>query len=249
MNDNLQPEFDAPINVAVCIPTCGTVEPATAICIAAMAGVSLLHRIRVYLINQDLSGIARNRNSLVQQAMDSGAEYLLFIDSDMTFPADMLARLIKREKSIVGVPYPRRAKPFGLLGMPVDPANSQSGCVPFVFLPAGLMLIKIDVLAEMRWPWFFEHYEYQGDKPADQFFYAVQDLYGKALPQDIFAAIMDHCQDFKSEDVSEDVNFCRKARRCGHEIYADLDLLREVGHIGTQVVRVSGAPDAPEAAE
>ena len=41
------------------------------------------------------------RNDMAQVAMHNGADYVLWIDSDMTFPADALQRLLALDKDVV----------------------------------------------------------------------------------------------------------------------------------------------------
>ncbi len=51
------------------------------------------------------------RNMLVKDAMDWGANYLLWADADHEFPPDALLRLLSHNLPIVGANYPRRASP------------------------------------------------------------------------------------------------------------------------------------------
>lgn len=49
------------------------------------------------------------RNSMAQAAMDENCDYVLWIDSDMTFPADALERLMAHDKDVVtGLYFQRR---------------------------------------------------------------------------------------------------------------------------------------------
>jgi len=229
-----------PISVCICLPTCGAMEPMTATNIAALCAYSSVQGIQTLVANQDTTGIAKNRNSLCQTTLDTGADYMLFIDSDMIFPANMLVRLLAHKREIIGVPYPRRGPPFSMLGMPLEPGKDQSGVVEFEFLPTGLLLISTEVLRTIRWPWFYESYQYQGDTEAEKAALAIADLLRihelpAAFKQQIADVII---EGWTSQDVSEDINFCRKARRYGYKIWGELDICREIGHIGTQIVRV-----------
>src|SRR5947208_1793411 len=52
------------------------------------------------------------RNKLAQRAIDAGAEWLMFIDDDHTFPKDLLLRLLAHDKPVVGALYMQRMVPF-----------------------------------------------------------------------------------------------------------------------------------------
>lgn len=49
-----------------------------------------------------------------------------------------------------------------------------------------------------------------------------------------------HGQNEQGGDIGEDIVFCRRLRGCGHEIYIDHDLSKEVGHIGQYTYRTVG---------
>lgn len=56
-----------------------------------------------------------SRNQLAKQAMKAKADYILWLDSDMTFPADTMQKMIKHMedgKDIVSALYFRRRVPF-----------------------------------------------------------------------------------------------------------------------------------------
>src|ERR1700754_4624972 len=54
------------------------------------------------------SDIAYNRNSLVRDALDWGADYLLFADVDHYIPPNGLQRLLSLDRDVVGINYLRR---------------------------------------------------------------------------------------------------------------------------------------------
>jgi len=235
-------------SVCICVPATGVHKSHMSLALASLSTVSALHGLQIGINGQDLAGIARNRNLLVQIATDSGAEYVLFLDSDMEFPPDMLLRLLAHEKDIVGVPYPKRRHPYELLGAPLNPAAAQSGLAEFEWLPGGLMLIKTDVFRKIASPWYFESYPYDGSLET-QFAACIRDAFAAPMPDCVMDALTGtemlkawFDNEFQTQrltqDRSEDTNFCRKARRHGFQIWADLDLLREIGHIGEHTIRV-----------
>ena len=97
-------------------------------------------------------------NKLVRTAQEYKADYVLFIDSDMMFPKDALARLIDHDRDIVGATYCKRAPPFEIIGKTVAGDMPCSGLVEAEWLPAGMLLIRASVFERMAFPWFYESY-------------------------------------------------------------------------------------------
>ena len=255
-NLQLRPSADISRNpaVTIAVPALGTHRSLTSISLAAMAAHSIMSGIQINLVGQDLSGISRNRNSLCQVAIETRSTHILQIDSDMTFPPDLLVRLLLHGKDIVGVPYPRRAPPYELLGRPKYPERGdQSGLVEMAMLPAGLLLIKLDALKRIPQPWFFESYKY-GEHPFTQFRNVLKDAFSRKIPACSLDQIcktayetgfLNETGDMPlTQERSEDINFGFKAQRHGFQLWGDLDLLREIGHCGDQVVRVGGTPES-----
>jgi len=110
--------------------------------------------------------IMHSRNKLMQQALDCGASHILFLDSDMTFPPDVLDRLIAHRVGIVGADYVNRVAPHALNGTQdmatrVAPLTSR-GLLPMLTLPFGCILIDLKTLVGMSRPWF-KYLEGEGD--------------------------------------------------------------------------------------
>lgn len=56
------------------------------------------------------SSIARNREQLVSEAQKWEAEWILWLDTDHTFPSNTLLRLLSLNRPVVGANYPRRSE-------------------------------------------------------------------------------------------------------------------------------------------
>src|SRR5579872_3430273 len=123
------------------------------LCAKARAVTSKLH-----VMNRKSSRTAENRNHIARAALEAQADYLLFLDSDMIFPADTLALLLAHGKDIAGGTYVKRVPPHTVLGVPLDgaPNTYASGCVEVKGIPTGCMLIKTSVLKTLPEPWFME---------------------------------------------------------------------------------------------
>lgn len=141
--------------VAVCYPSSDMVHADFAL---ALAGLCLAaHPIPVTVINAKSSIVAEARNNGVEDARQSGAEYLLFLDSDMVFPLTLLHRLLVHRKDIVGALYTKRLPPYDLLGKAVasQPVPDANGLVEMARLPTGCMLIRMAVFDALSKPYFY----------------------------------------------------------------------------------------------
>lgn len=135
-------------------------------------------------------------------------DYLLFIDSDITFPAWSLERLISHNKDIVGGMYFKKLPPhlplvYSQKGWSHSPiANPPSTLFQCDGIGTGFLLIKKTVL---------------------------KDLYEKK-----FAAKngfpFNFIQKPDGNDIGEDLAFCMRARKKGYKIWCDPSIPLE--HIG-----------------
>jgi hypothetical protein len=151
--------------------------------------------------------IANQRAELCLDAMREDCSHVLFIDSDMRFPQDMIGRLLKHDLDIVATNCARRRMPTGptaqlykengerelVWTMPESTGLQEVGSVGM-----GVMLIKKNVFAALAEPWFETPWR------------------------------MD-----KRGYIGEDVYFCQKAAAAGFKIWIDHDVSKEIGHIGT----------------
>ena len=143
--------------------------------------------------------VARARNKLVADFLATDCTHLLFLDSDMTFPYDALARLLSHQKDIVGATYVRRRFPHGLLGSKIDGSAEvpTTGLVQMAEMPTGCLLIKMDCFDLIEKPYF--RHKVSGDHM-----------------------------------IGEDILFCRTMTALGKEIWCDMDLSLQLGHLGQE---------------
>lgn len=151
--------------------------------------------------------IANQRAELSLDAMREGCSHILFIDSDMRFPQDMISRLLAHDVDIVAANCARRRMPTGptaqiykengerelVWTMPDSTGLQEVGSVGM-----GVMLIKAGVFKALSEPW------YETPWRTDKRGY-----------------------------IGEDVFFCNKARDAGFKIWIDHDVSKEIGHVGT----------------
>ncbi len=165
------------------------------------------------------SVISKNRNMLVESAQAWGATHILQIDSDQTFPANGLPRLLAYDKDIVCATTSRR---MGEDRSPVaEPADRNTltpyqKLVPMKLVGFPFMLIKMSVFEKMRKPYF-------ADPPR---------------------WMMDPNQPDADDLVQEDEYFCMRATEAGFEVLCDMELSMEIGHVGSTVYYIKNPNDA-----
>lgn len=156
------------------------------------------------------------RAMLTEQALlaEPRATHLLWIDDDMGFPADALARLMAHDLPIVGGLCHNRRPPYAPVLMrkhdPVWGFNEESYGFMFDYIPGELLEVDATGGAFIL--------------VRREVFDAVEAKFGKRswwLPEG---------------DRSEDISFMERVRACGYKIFVDTSL--EIGHV-TEVVLTS----------
>lgn len=146
--------------------------------------------------------IADARNSLVQQAQNEGAEYLLMLDTDQIYPPDTLEKLLSHKVDICGVSVHRRYPPFDRIFFRgnveklehVREDEMYSGeLIEIDATGTGCLLIDMSVFDDIEYP-YFEFSHTKTGKP-----------------------------------IGEDINFCHKARAAGRRVFVDTSI--KVGHL------------------
>lgn len=256
----------APQNAAkvmFCIPSGRSWESRTACSVAGMATFTALNGKSIGISNLEGSMITKSRNDLVQIAINANFDYIMWIDTDMVFPPDSLLKLLAHNKDIVGSTYNKRVPPYETLGRlkgeaPVD--LLKGGLREAELLPGGFLLVKVDVYRKLRWPWYFETYQWQGENGVDALKNYLRDNFNAHAPEDLLATLDDSplaawLNDVHSKEsannpwryFSEDVNFCRKAIKNGNRIWCDLNITFNMIHLGVLEVTCKPPQDAAPA--
>ncbi len=193
--------------VAVCVPSGDMVHKGFAMSLALLAYECRSHdglpRVPLEIVGTQSSLIVINRCLAVARAQQLGVDYVLFLDSDMQFPADTLRRLLAHGKDIVGATYVQRVPPHRLLGIYLPETKLTTDRPHEVLaLPAGCLLIKLSIFDGMPEPYFH-------------------------------TPVIEHAGD--RAFMSEDYYFCNVARERGHQIWCDVALSEQIGHIGSYV--------------
>lgn len=181
------------------VPSGDMIHTDFAFCLAGLVLQSSMMGINNAAANAKSTYVHAGRNILVEQAQNLNATHLLFLDSDMTFPYEALARLLSHQKDIVGATYVRRRFPHGLLGSKIDGSAEvpTTGLVQMAEMPTGCLLIKMDCFNLIEKPYF--RHKVSGDHM-----------------------------------IGEDILFCRTMTALGKEIWCDMDLSLQLGHLGQE---------------
>ena len=117
------------MKIAICTPCYSTVLSEFAHDLAKMmlrtAGARIVFNgeptvPEIEIFMRQSSMLAAVRNRLVKDALDWGANYLLWIDPDHSFPPESLLRLLSLNLPVVGVNQPRRTSPTGPTATDLD---------------------------------------------------------------------------------------------------------------------------------
>lgn len=210
--DIKQPEQEKPrpLRVVVAVPVEGHVEIGMAWSLArATAHFAAIpydgeKAIQVEFIEGSM--LPEMRRRLVARALHLEATHIMWLDSDMKFPPDTIARLLNHNLPVVCANYPRKnieAKPTAYLSSDdyvgsVWSGENATGIQEVTMAGMGCMLTHVDVFDKVKPPIF------------------------SFVPQG---------PDFV-KDMGEDVYFCQELYRAGIPIYVDHDLSKQVAHIG-----------------
>lgn len=201
---------DKTANIAICVPVRDSVTSVFAFCLAQLmkkcgeAG----QRVQLFMVNG--SEVAMQRQQLVDEALESSCTHILWIDSDMRFPADTIQRLLSHKKDIVGANYSTRVKPHRPVAF-----KSKENLDKRVFLGegleqvfavgSGLLLVNRTVYENMSKP----HYSVEWNENYTNL-------------------------------VGEDIYFCNKANDCNYKVFIDNDLSKIISHVGVQEFTIKG---------
>ena len=97
--------------------------------------------------------IVSSRTWLVNEAIKNGGTHILFVDSDMVFPPQVINRLLSHGKEIVGVQYNKREFPLKGVYEPLG-EKSETELYKAKHVGTGLMLIDLSIFTKLGSPWF-----------------------------------------------------------------------------------------------
>jgi hypothetical protein len=196
------PESKPRPRVLVAIPSPDQVNANFAMALATTLYLAGLKRIPCALANVKGSVIHRNRNNLVAEAKRLGCAKILFIDADMTFPVNVIERLLSYDKQIVGATYAQRSGLHKNHAKPLSGGREDvHGLVEVAALPGGLLLIDMAVFDDLKRPYF-------------------------RMP------FTEETETEPPRETGEDYDFCNRARAVGYQVWLDTELSFDVIHWG-----------------
>lgn len=119
------------------------------------------------------SRITENRNNLVKIALEGNATHIMFVDSDMTFPADSLQRLLNYDLDIVCATASKRDESCrDMIGIPSSNEDAVTSKTLIEMDSVGLpfMLIKMNIFFKINKPYFAEPENGEDLVPEDAYF-------------------------------------------------------------------------------
>jgi len=191
--------------LAVLIPCRDMLHSAHAHCLAAMVKLNTSSGLDTHVVMDSSTVLLTQRQRLAIEAQNIGAEYMLWLDSDIVFPATTALRLLAHKEAVVAANYVRRQLPakgvaYTKIGdwenpLPFEPTDNLQQVEG---IGMGCMLVKTSILDEIPKPWFEFHYTPESN---------------------------DH--------LGEDMDFCMKMSNAGYTVKVDTNLSMELRHLGT----------------
>ena len=146
------------IKIIVCIPSFDDWDTDFAVSVASMFAHGIPKNIAVSMLCSRQTILVSSRQELADTALHNGATHLLWLDSDMKFPNDIIPRLLARDKPIVACNYSRRSNPPIPTAHGVDDIvwtfKNSTGLVPAQHVGLGVCLIKAEVFRAIERPYF-----------------------------------------------------------------------------------------------
>lgn len=194
------------MKIAVCVPARDQVHMAFAFDLTrAVAFHSKNTDDQVLLFHSLGTLICNQRQELATEALKAEADWILFLDTDMRFPKDVISRMLAREKPVVAANYSTRRAPVlpvtfkrPRLDDRVYTYPDSTGLEECYATGMGVFLISAEAFKAMPLPWF-------------------QIGWAEGI----------------GDFVGEDIYLCRQLRAHGYTVLIDHDLSKEVRHIGT----------------
>lgn len=205
-----------PLNILIAVPTNGRVHSAFAYDLAQLmgaAGGTLIARdiAEVHLSLSEGTLIQAQRSDLVRNAIARHCTHILWLDSDMRFPVDLLHRFLSHRVPFVAANYSTRRLPEiqptaykSLLSRErLFTTETSTGLEEAEAVGFGAALVSVDLYRRLSQPWY--------DIPWSE------DIKGW---------------------VGEDIYFCRRVREeLGEKILIDHDISKYVAHCGEMEFR------------
>jgi hypothetical protein len=195
--------------------------------VLSFSACSALLQLNGYVTNyiwlQGSAYVGKARNTLVRDYLQTGADKLLFIDTDLAFGPDQVRRITSHDVDIAAGLYPAKSEKGHAFCWPQQ--KGLTGLQEVERIATGFMCIQRGVFDKIR--------EHHGDR-------TYYDASVKMECYDYFPAGLE----FGGLDpegrrvwMTEDYAFCEMARAAGCKVFADYDV--RVGHLGACEFKVA----------
>lgn len=191
--------------VSICVPCRDMVHSAFAFDLSKLIQYSQANGIDIVPHFCMGTLIVNQRDQLADMALEAGSTHALWLDSDMMFPPDTVARLLSHDADIVAGNYVTRQYPHKTVAYSklhdwrsYVINDTAKDLIEVEAVGMGCMLVKTAVMQQMK-------------KPLFQTVWVEQS--------------QDH--------MGEDFYFCQQARALGYKIWIDSVLSDRLSHLGT----------------
>ena len=190
-----------PMKLAICIPSGDQVYVQFALSLVNLVTDCTLCGIETACIVQQSSVVEWGRELLVKKAQEINADYMLFLDTDMTFPHDTARRLIDRNVDVICTNAARRRSPYTSVvkyfpghgdAPAADPTNEEVS--KLIGLSTGVLLVKMSVFDKISKPYFQVSF-----KEGVEDFLGEDYYFGKKLSLE--GGIDSHCDNVLSKEI------------------------------------------------
>lgn len=188
--------------LVILVPCRDTVHSLFTMSLTELVKTCVLTGIDVH-VTYDMSTILLNqRETLANKAVEIKADYLLWLDSDMMFPSTTALRLMAHGKDIVAANYMKRSVPLTTVAYPK--IEDWDNWLP---LESQQELEKVEGVG----------------------------MGCMLMKTSVLSTIQKPWFEFEYKDGAwhgEDFYFQKKLQAAGHEIFIDMNLSRQIRHIG-----------------
>lgn len=196
--------------VAICVPVRDLVTAAFTYSLSMLTKKCGEAGVKVSLHMVMGSEIAMQRQQLVDEALQTDCTHILWLDSDMKFPTNVLEALLSYDKDIIACNYSTRVPPhrpvaFKMEGNLDSRVFNTTGVEEIFAVGMGCMLVKREVYERIERPHF------------------------SVAWNDDFTNL-----------VGEDVFFCKKAKENGYTVWLENELSQKLAHVGTRPFTLKG---------
>lgn len=192
------------MQLSICVPARDQVHTVFARSLAYLTSRLTAKNIDYELHIVSGSVISQSRTQLANEALESNATHILWLDSDLHFPPTVVEKFFSHNKDIVAATYSTRYQPYQSVAF-VDPDDTskrlseQRGLHQVWAVGMGCMMVKSHVFEQLPKPWFYHQYNTDTDS-------------------------------FSGEDIW----FCNQAKKHNIDVWVDADVSMQLAHIGVK---------------